>query len=111
MSTPRYGEVARQGATATLLTGLEVRLMNEIITPAPVLPGDFAGGERTDAPTPEEVREENLQGDFAANVRTETPTPEESLEEGLHGDFAAGERKEPLTPADDVPGTFSDTSR
>ncbi len=85
--------------------------MDEIITPAPVLPGDFGAGERTDAPTPEEAREENLQGDFAAGERTDAPTPEESLEEGLHGDFAAGERKDPLTPADDVPGTFSDTSR
>ena len=79
--------------------------------PAPVLPGDFASGERTDTPTPEEAREEALQGDFAANERTDTPTQEEVLEEGLHGDFAAGERTEPLTPEDDAAGTFADTSR
>jgi hypothetical protein len=62
--------------------------MNEITSQPPVLPGDFAAGERT-----------------------ETPTPEEVLEEGLHGDFGSGERTEPLTPADDIPGTFGDTSR
>ncbi len=78
--------------------------------PTPELPGDFAAGERTDTPTPEEAREGALQGDFAANERTETPTPEEVLEEGLHGDFAAGERTESLTPEDDVAGTFADTS-
>jgi hypothetical protein len=79
-------------------------------TPEPVLPGDFAAGERTDAPTPEEARSEALQGDFAAGERTAIPTPEEVLEEGLHGDFAAGERKEPLTPEDDVAGTFADSA-
>lgn len=80
-------------------------------TPAPVLPGDFAAGERTEAPTPEETREEGLQGDFAAGERTEIPTPEEVLEEGLHGDFAAGTREEPLTPEDDAAGTFADTDQ
>ncbi len=84
--------------------------MSDHTEPAPVLPGDFASGERTDAPTPEEVREEPLQGDFAAGERTELPTPEEALEEGLRGDFAAGERKDSLTPEDDVAGTFADTS-
>ena len=80
-------------------------------TPAPVLPGDFAAGERTEIPTPEETREEGLQGDFAAGERTEIPTPEEVLEEGLHGDFAAGTREEPLTPEDDAAGTFADTDQ
>ena len=79
-------------------------------TPAPVLPGDFAAGERTDLPTPEEAREEALQGDFAAGERTAIPTPEEVLEEGLHGDFAAGHRTEPLTPEDDAAGTFADST-
>lgn len=77
--------------------------------PTPVLPGDFASGERTETLTPEEAREADLQGDFAANERTETPTPEEVREEGLHGDFAGGERQEPLTSEDDTPGTFADT--
>jgi hypothetical protein len=77
--------------------------------PTPVLPGDFAAGERTETPGPEEAREASLQGDFAANERTETPTPDEVREEGLHGDFAGGERKEPLTAVDDTPGTFADT--
>jgi hypothetical protein len=84
--------------------------VDTITPPTPVLPGDFASGERTEAPAPEEAREASLQGDFAANERTETPTPEEAREEGLHGDFAGGERKEPLTSEDDTPGTFADTS-
>ncbi len=79
-------------------------------TQAPVLPGDFAAGERTDLPTPEEAREEALEGDFAAGERSAIPTPEEVLEEGLHGDFAAGGRTEPLTPEDDVAGTFADSA-
>ena len=79
--------------------------------PAPVLPGDFAAGERTEVPTPEETREEALQGDFAAGARTEIPTPEEVLEEGLHGDFAAGERAEPLALEDDAAGTFADSDK
>ena len=79
-------------------------------TQAPVLPGDFAVGERTDTPTPDEAREEALQGDFAVGERTATPTPEEVLEEGLHGDFAAGGRTEPLTIEDDVAGTFADSA-
>jgi hypothetical protein len=65
----------------------EERQMIDSTTHAPVQPGDFAAGERTDLPTPEEV-----------------------LEEGLHGDFAAGERKEPLTPEDDVAATFADSA-
>lgn len=60
--------------------------MDSNTSPTPVLPGDFAAGERT-----------------------ETPTPEEAREEGLHGDFAAGERTKPLTSEDDTPGTFADT--
>ena len=78
-------------------------------THSPAQPGDFAAGERTDAPTPEEARNEALQGDFAAGERTAIPTPQEELVEGLHGDFA-GERKEPLTPEDDVAGTFADSA-
>jgi hypothetical protein len=83
--------------------------MNITTPPTPVLPGDYAAGERTETPTPEEAREERLEGDFAAGERTETPTPDEVLEEGLHGDFAGGERTEPLTSEDDTPGTFADT--
>ncbi len=77
--------------------------------PAPELHGDFAAGERTATPTPEEALEERLQGDFAAGEQAAAPTPEEVLEEGLHGDFAAGGRTEPLTAEDDAPGTFADT--
>ena len=84
--------------------------MDELTPPTPVLPGDFAAGERTGTLTPEEAREADLQGDFAANERTETPTPNEVREEGLHGDFAAGEREEPLSSEDDTPGTFADSS-
>jgi hypothetical protein len=83
--------------------------MNMTTPPTPDLPGDFAAGERTEAPRPEEAREAGLHGDFAANERTETPTPGEVREEGLHGDFASGERQEPLTSEDDTPGTFADT--
>ena len=71
--------------------------------------GDFAAGERTEAETPEEVRQEGLQGDFAAGERTMTSTPDELSEEHLHGDFAGGERTEPLTPEEEIPGTFADT--
>lgn len=74
---------------------------------APVLPGDFAAGQRTEPVTPEEALR---QGDFAAGVRTEPETPEDKLEESLHGDFAAGERTKPLTPEEVTPGTFADTS-
>ena len=45
-----------------------------------------------------------------ANERTDTPTPDEVRAEGLHGDFAGGERKDPLTSEDDTPGTFADTN-
>ena len=72
--------------------------------------GDFAAGERTEAVTLEEVREEGLEGDFAAGERTLPLTPHERSEESLHGDFAGGERTEPLTPGEEVPGTFADTS-
>jgi len=85
--------------------------MTHTTLPTPVVPGDFAAGERTEPSTPEEKREESLQGDFAAGERTEIPTQEEALEEGLHGDFAAGGRTESLTPDDDVPGTFADANR
>lgn len=85
--------------------------MIDSTTHAPVQPGDFAAGERTDLPTPDEAREEALQGDFAAGERTAIPTAEEHLEEGLHGDFAAGDRSDPLTPDDDVAGTFADSAR
>jgi hypothetical protein len=88
----------------------EERQMIDHTTRAPVLPGDFAAGERTDLPTPDEAREEALQGDFAAGERTAIPTPEEQLEESLHGDFAAGHRSEPLTPEDDPAGTFADSA-
>jgi hypothetical protein len=71
--------------------------------------GDFAVGERTEAETPEEVREERLEGDFAAGERTMPLTPDELSEESLHGDFAGGERTEPLTPEEEIPGTFADT--
>jgi hypothetical protein len=71
--------------------------------------GDFAAGERTEAETPEEVREEGLEGDFAAGERTIPLTPGELSEESLHGDFAGGERTEPLTPEEEIPGTFADT--
>ena len=82
----------------------------DITTPPTLdLPGDFAAGERTQAPRPEEAREASLHGDFAANERTETPTADAVRAEGLHGDFAGGERKDPLTPEDDIPGTFADT--
>jgi len=50
-----------------------------------------------------------LTGDFAAGERTEAETPEEVREEGLEGDFAGGERTEPLTPEEEIPGTFADT--
>jgi len=78
--------------------------------PTPDLPGDFAAGERTENPRPEDAREASLHGDFAANERTDTPTADEVRAEGLHGDFAGGERKDPLTSEDDTPGTFADTS-
>ena len=83
--------------------------MDVMKPPTPELPGDFAAGERTANPRPEEAREASLHGDFAANVRTDTPTPDEARAEGLHGDFAVGERQDPLTSADDTPGTFADT--
>ena len=56
----------------TLAATAEERQMIDNTTPAPVLPGDFAAGERTDLPTPEEAREEAHQGDFAAGSG---PTP------------------------------------
>jgi hypothetical protein len=56
------------------------------------------------------TQEPVLPGDFAAGERTAIPTPEEVLVEGLQGDFAAGERKEPLTPEDDVAATFADSA-
>ena len=83
--------------------------MDVMKPPTPVQPGDFAAGERTQNPRPEDAREASLHGDFAANERTETPTPDEVRAEGLHGDFAGGERQDPLTSADDTPGTFGDT--
>lgn len=48
-------------------------------------------------------------GDFASGERTEAPTPEEVLEQGLHGDFSAGERTQPLTSAEETPGSFGGT--
>ena len=83
--------------------------MSSNTPPSAPLTGDFAAGERTEAETPEEVREEALEGDFAAGERTMPVTPDELPEESLHGDFAGGERTEPLTTADEVPGTFADT--
>lgn len=80
--------------------------MDKDTLPTPVVPGDFAAGERTEPETPEEALH---QGDFAAGERTEPEPPEEKLEEALHGDFAAGERTEPLTPENETPGTFADT--
>ena len=84
--------------------------MDVMKPPTPDLPGDFAAGERTQNPKPEEAREASLHGDFAANERTETPTPDEVRAEGLHGDFAGVSGRNPLTSEDDTPGTFADTS-
>ena len=79
-------------------------------TPPQATPaGDFAAGERTEAETPEEVREEGFEGDFAAGERTMPLTPGDLAEESQHGDFAGGERTEPLTPEEEIPGTFADT--
>ena len=68
--------------------------------------GDFAEGERTEAPVTGAI----LGGDFAAGERTEPLTPEEQQAEILGGDFAAGERTVALTVEDETPGTFADTS-
>jgi hypothetical protein len=70
--------------------------------------GDFAGGERTEPRSEEEVKAaREFEGDFAGPERTKPLEGQDELEAELHGDFAGGERTKPLTEKDVEPGSFA----
>jgi hypothetical protein len=70
--------------------------------------GDFAGGERTEARSDEEIKNaRDFEGDFAGPERTKPLEGQDELEAELHGDFAGGERTKPLSEEDVEPGSFA----